>query len=277
MTVCIAAACRDGGYSAIILCTDGKGSLPLGSKDHQKKIHELPCNWRCLAAGREDDIAAFLRLLRAEFKGAGLINETNVELHICEALRKRKDEKADAYTGKNWGMTYSTFLGSKAKFPDPTYASEIEAIKLIAVEVDCIVTGFDEDGVPLIVSAGGDGTVGISSHFAVAGSGSDLALYGLLHRQLTEHEILDFAIYCVYEAKLHAQREAHVNDVTDFYVLHQDGRVSYLLPNGREALENCFKKYGPKSLDENVCLPTGSFQTYTWKPSAAPDPTADET
>ena len=41
MTVCIAASCREGDSWAIVLCADGKGSTPLGSREMMLKVRVL--------------------------------------------------------------------------------------------------------------------------------------------------------------------------------------------------------------------------------------------
>ena len=58
MTVCIAAACRDGSGPKIVLCTDKKSSSSLGSAETARKAVKLAMNWWCLTAGTEADILA---------------------------------------------------------------------------------------------------------------------------------------------------------------------------------------------------------------------------
>lgn len=52
MTVCIAAACMDGDEHAIVVCSDGKGSTPLGSKEQMMKIRLLPHRWEVCTSHR---------------------------------------------------------------------------------------------------------------------------------------------------------------------------------------------------------------------------------
>ena len=114
----------------------------------------------------------------------------------------------------------------------------------------------------MIVQVNGDHGVSIKEDFAVAGSGSYLAQYGLLHRQHYDVQTLDRTIYCVYEAKKYAERVSSVGKITYFVVIQPSSKAVMLTGLGTEELEKLFANYGPHGLnDPDIVLPAGSFTT----------------
>ena len=116
MTVCIAAVCGLPNDPAIVICTDGKGSTALGSKENMLKMRPVFNGWYCLTAGSEDDLIALRYLFKSKLMALPLLDETNVLPAVREAMQERKAQKADEFTQKNWGLTYSAFRKARAIF-----------------------------------------------------------------------------------------------------------------------------------------------------------------
>ena len=190
------------------------------------KIRLLPHEWRCLTAGNDDDVLQLLRFLKKEFFALEYVDETNAIPTIQEAMRLRKEQKANEYTQRKWGLSFADFRKAKDDFPEEEYRSDIAAIGQITIEVDCILAGFVKNGLPLIVQAHGHHGVHIRDDFAVAGEGSYLAQYGLLHRDHYDVYPLNTTVYCVYEAKKYAERVSSVGKSTYFVILRAGPEVS---------------------------------------------------
>lgn len=259
MTVCIAATCRDGEEYAIVLCADAKGSTPLGSKELMMKVRLLPHYWRCLTAGNDDDIIPLLHLFKAAMWKLSSVDETNIIPTIQAAIQARKQQKADEYTQRKWGLSFADFRKARSEFPEEEYRLDISAIGQIPIEADCIIAGFVDGGFPLIVQAHGHGGVHIKEDFAVAGEGSYLAQYGLLHRDHYDIYPLHSTVYCAYEAKKYAERVASVGKETYLGVMKANS-FELITPSGVAELEKSFQKYGPQAFARHeVVLPDGSF------------------
>lgn len=260
----------DANGHAIVLCTDGKGSTPFGSKEWMLKIRAIRPGWRFLTAGNDDDIIPVLHLLRNKFRSLQNIDETNIVSAVTSVLAERKQQKADDYTLRKWGMTFADFRKAKAEFPEEEYRSDIASVGLISVGVDGIVAGFDAHGFPLIVQAHGDHGVQIKEDFAVSGSGSYLAAYGLLHRDHYDVFPLQSTIYCVYEAKRYAERVSTVGKTTYLSIMRPGNRFELLTRSGESYLNGQFEKYGPHTLLKNeIALPDGALSVVESKIESA--------
>src|ERR1700689_503222 len=68
MTVCIAAACKDGGSERLVLCADWRLSGALGSAENYFKIRVLGKKWYALTSGSESEIESLLNHFRNHFR-----------------------------------------------------------------------------------------------------------------------------------------------------------------------------------------------------------------
>jgi hypothetical protein len=252
MTVCIAALCKDeDGVPAIVLCSDNLGSTPLGNKSLIIKTRPLAGTWRIQTAGAEGDLNLLEKLLTRSFRELHGSNEGMDETNVLPAIRaahqELKRQKASEYTQLKWGMTYENFLSSKNKFPDDEYRADVFAIGQIPLRTECLISGFDRYGLPMLVQADGAQGSSIQEDFAVAGEGSLLARSALLARGHHDGASLNETLYYVYEAKRCAERVRSVGDLTQLMVVwpYKNRRV---LTAGFHYLAEKFAKYGPQEI-----------------------------
>jgi len=256
MTVCIAAVCNNiaGGGAKIVLCTDGKASGPVGSKEYAQKSYLLTRRWHCLTSGGDNDLNALLPRLRARLRACSPIDETTIQTVLRLALGDLKLERCNEYTRGHYGMAYADFLrDGKGVFPEDQFRADVFAISNIVPNVECIVAGFTDDGFPMLLLVYGNGSVHIKEEFVVAGEGGYLAEAALLQRQHNDVASLERTLYCVYEAKRHAQRVASVNDVTNMSVLSVEG-FDVVRAAGREYLESIFEKCAPQPIPGSIVI-----------------------
>ncbi len=262
MTVCIAAVCDlvADKEPKIVLCTDGKGSGPLGSKEYVLKDRWLSTRWRCLTAGGDHDLNALISLLRHRLLEMSVVDETNIQGALRKALTDRKLQRSDEFTQGRYGMTYAEFLrDGKATLPEDQFRSDMFSISQIVLDVDCIIAGFLDDGFPILLKIDGSGRAYIEEEFCVAGEGGYLAQSGLIHRQHSDIYGLERTLYCVYEAKCYAERVSSVNDWTHIAVFHRDGRFELLQPEGKAYFKKQYAKYAPQSFGNNQFAIEPSF------------------
>lgn len=262
MTVCIAAVCEIAkGERMLVLCADGKGSSPLGSKEQMLKIRLIAPRWRCLTAGADDEVNAILPLFRKHVGGLNPIDETNIVPAVKAALQERKSQRADEHTQRKWGMSFAEFRRARSEFPEEEYRSDMFAIGQITLDLDCLLCGFLDDNLPMIIQANGTHGVSVCEDFAVAGSGSHLAQYGLLYREHYDSDSFKKTVCSVYEAKRYAERTPNVGKATFLLIVRPDEPACMLHPDGQAHLSNQFDMFGPKPIDEkSIELEDGFFR-----------------
>ena len=246
MTVCIAAVCGAAFDRTIILCTDGKASNALGSKEAMLKDRALAKGWRCLSAGTDFEINSLLPLFEARIRGLAKVDETNIKPAIEGALQERKTQKADQYTRLKWGLSFEEFRKAKAQFPEEEFRADIQAIGAMEIEADCIIAGFLDDGLPMLLQAHGKYGVEIREDYAVAGEGAHLAQSVLMHREHYDFATLPEAIYTVYEAKRYAERVSSVGKMTLLAFFKPAMLPRAISEAGYRYLGERFEEFGPK-------------------------------
>jgi hypothetical protein len=106
-----------------------------------------------------------------------------------------------------------------------------------------------------------DNELDIVTNFSLVGSGAYAAEMALHARKQTANTSLNQALYNVYEAKKIGETSPHVGAKTRMLVLHppdQGSRrltVQLVTPTGENALDELFRKYGPKPMDRWPDLP----------------------
>jgi hypothetical protein len=101
------------------------------------------------------------------------IDEVTIKPALEAALKERKIEKASTLTVAHWGMPYDDFRQSKSQFPDDLFRADMFAISQIDLGIHCIVAGFLDDGMPMLLDVTATGAE-IMDDFAVAGEGAAL-------------------------------------------------------------------------------------------------------
>lgn len=145
MTISIAAECllADRNESCIVLCTDWETSSVFGNAESHFKQRWIYGQWYGLPSGQELDILALVTLLKSHFKAEAKIDETNVTAIIRNALRVRKNEKADALIGAKYGLTYADFISvGKDKFPPELYRDALSEISSLSLRAEFVIAGF---------------------------------------------------------------------------------------------------------------------------------------
>lgn len=254
MTVCIAAVCENivAGDAKIVLCTDGRGSGPLGNKEFTMKDRYLNHRWRYLTAGGDNDLNALEVILKARFANCGPQDETTIQDLLRAALQDLKLARCNEFTQGRYGLSYAAFLrDGKTILPEDQFRSDIFTVANMTLNVDCLVAGFLDDGFPMLLQLDGKGGVNIKEDFAVAGEGAYLAESGLTHRQHIDTIPLPRTLYCVYEAKRYAERISSVNDVTHMSVLSMGG-IELVDKPGKDYLAKLYQKCAPQPIPDEI-------------------------
>ncbi len=195
---------------------------------------------------RSSDILALVTLLKSHFKAEAKIDETNVTAIIRNALRVRKNEKADALIGAKYGLTYADFISvGKDKFPPELYRDALSEISSLSLRAEFVIAGFYGNR-PFLCETSNDGDISPRTDFAVRGDGVHLATSVLLYRDQTGARGLETTLYSVYEAKKYAQRVPGVGQETTISILSPDGPWKQVGDKGRAYLEEQYEKFGPK-------------------------------
>lgn len=264
MTICIAALCDDGPRTTIILCSDMKGSSPLGTTKYAMKESNLGDDWACLGAGSEDEYNAMLSIFIDAFCEKEEKDETNIVPLVRGCLQKRKLEKADEFLIGKWGLSYSDFRKAKSEFPETQWERDMQHVASITLDADFIVAGFLEDGLPMLLETDRHAAVRIRENYCVIGEGTYLAQATLMHRDHTEHDPLARALYCVFEAKKYAERISTVGPDTRFTIFSQGVAPMTLTAKAEAYLADLFARHGPKDLveEEHISVPSDFFEHF---------------
>jgi hypothetical protein len=260
MTVCIAAACKDGNDRAIITCTDWQLSSVMGSAETGLKQRTLNHHWRFLTAGDMSEILALLAIVRRRFNETEDFDETNILTVIRSAAAERKRQKANDFTVGRYGLSYDDFIKfGKEKLPVELFLDGMSSIRDLSLGGEFLFAGFSSDTFQLLVRLDTDFKASLHEDFVTAGEGSYLAASALLHRKHSDVDTLDEAIYAVYEAKKYAERVRSVGTYTSITVFKADGTFRSVSPEGKKKLEAQFFSYGPKDLPNNFSIDKSEF------------------
>lgn len=252
MTVCIAAACREGNEKRIVLCTDARVSSALGSAETGRKCKWLRRGWGCLTAGTEGEIAALVRLYEASFKDDANISASAIDASIKGPLSQRKKALAEEYIRHRFAMSHDEFLQfGKERLPAEVFFDAVQQISKISLEAELIIAGFI-DRTAEIYYTDSQGRARAATHFAIVGEGEYVASSALLRRQQDDFTSLENTIYNVFEAKKLAQAVGSVGQYTFLAVIREDGSVNLTSLEVDRQLEKLFEKYGPPAVPNNL-------------------------
>ncbi len=257
VTICIAAGCSttaDASGNKIILCTDWLASSSLGASDTMLKQRPVGKGWICLGAGVANEILALNSLLQVGIDSENEVDETNIVTIVGNALKARKLQKADEYTVSRYGISYNDFIDiGKEKFPEEIFRRAFLRIESVEIECRLILAGFSE-GFPFILDTDKNCRVSIREDFSAIGEGAYLAQASLLQREYMDIRNIEDALYCIYEAKKHAERVPSVGDYTLISVLSPDGSTVNIAKEAMKALEKHFEELGPKKVPKDISL-----------------------
>jgi len=248
MTICIAAACRDGEGKKIVLCTDNRLSSALGSTDQGKKDKLLPHRWRCLWSGDEPEFLPLLRLYEEQFKYAQDLQATTIDASMQTPLVKRKRQLTDEYVQGRFSLSYDEFLKSgKERLPPDIFHDAVRNISDISLRVELIIAGFIDDDAE-IYSTDRAGKARPANDFAIIGEGEYLAHSVLLRRQQHAHDTLERTIYNLYEAKRFSEAVGSVGATTHIRILAPGKKSKLTSYNVDNQLRALYDSFGPKEV-----------------------------
>lgn len=213
---------------------------------------------RCLIAGCDTEMVAFLVHLSKELSDIAVTDEVTVPVAVRKAITAMKNEKADELLQGRWGMSFSEFRSNRSQIPEDHYRRDMEVVASTRLNGECILVGFDGNGFPLLVQINSDWSVQIQDDFAVVGEGALLAQSVLMHRQHSSVSPLSEALYCVYEAKKYAERVVSVGKYTHLSVYDKDWGSVRLDNKAKAQLEGLFLEYGPKDLPSDIAVDLSS-------------------
>ncbi|MBY0561563.1 hypothetical protein [Hyphomicrobium sp.] len=258
MTVCIALVAGGGRHGKIVTCYDTLASSSLGTKSIMLKDRAVGFDWRCLTAGNEEEINAFVPLLSASMMQAKELDEVTAVPLIQDVLKKRKTQLADELTLSKWGLSFQEFRQSRAQFPDQIYQQHFDEVQRLPLRAEFIVTGFQKTkGVsygPMMIVVRSDWSVSIQEDFCAIGEGSYLATASLMRRHYSDVKAINFGIYCAYEAKKYAESVPSVGTTTGLAIYSSDGPDKTINSGGFAELDKLFSAYGPRDVEADLNL-----------------------
>ena len=251
MTVCIATVCGGSLHPTIVLCSDWKGSSPLGTSETFLKQRRLASNWFCQMSGSEADTLALFRIMRGIFKEEKNVDDANITTIIRKGLATRKLERANEYTYGKFALSYDDFIKiGKEKLPPEIFRDAWVEISNISLRAELLISGFSNN-LPYICQTTDSGQVSLRENFCTIGEGAFLASSVMYHRQIMDYSDFERALYAVFEAKKYAERIASVGTTTALCILEpHEGHIKprYISEKGLDVLEDEYKKRGPKPL-----------------------------
>ena len=260
VSICIAAICNHTGEGGkkIVLCTDWRVSGFLGGAEIRHKQNFIARGFHCLIAGDPREVDAVRLGMKAKFKAAKSINETNLRTLVQEAFYERLAERRNSLAQARFSMTHSDVLQfGKDRLPTEHYIRYLDDSAKIGFDIEFLVTGFGENSDDIIVEAR-QNIISMPDTFACIGEGEFLARASLLRREISSVTELGKALYIVFEAKKAAERVGSVGQKTLLSVIGEDGQRHSIRPVRQEFLEKLYETYGPKPVEE-ISLPSDLF------------------
>ena len=230
MTVCIAVICEDAGAQRIVLCSDTRlDGGESGTNDNNPKIEGLAYGWFSMMSGDNWEQARDLN---------SFIKKRFID-------RQKPQSKADLHR---------TIEAATKDFTSSPFFNKSH--------VELLICGFVEDcAVIATIGAGGPykiPSIGYSSSFAVAGSGTAIANLFLNLRKCVPGDSLARALYCAYEGKKYSENVSTVGPETALIVIGPtpedvfEDVFSYIVigPEKQQELESFRLRYGLQTITE---------------------------
>lgn len=267
MTLCIAAAGEDRGKLRIVISSDWRIENSSSGAEIQDKLYWIGDEWAVLIAGTitraielVDTYAEYFRSLKEK---KIKITDTTLLDHMKKPPIAQKYKIANEYVGALLGMTYKDFLtNGKQILPEKQFEEIIADIQRLDLGCQLLLCSFI-DGAQRIYKVCDDCSVEASEHFAVIGSGSDIAESVLFQRDHEGDLPLSHTLYDVYEAARLGSKAPGVGNQHAISVLippKRGGKISScrVSKKGYRFLDRCFKKFGPKEF-YRLGMPKGSL------------------
>jgi 20S proteasome alpha/beta subunit len=233
LSLCIAATCQWSGPSdpCVVHCCDTAGTRgDIKSEDINKIRTVGGCT--VLLAGNMSHARQLLvectPFIKEYNVGGDDIAITKLHQGLVGAVRLRKRALSTSVLSAELGVTYDeVFNWSQANPGDPTWASAWQRIRSLDMGAELIISTFTDDEAA-ILTIDSSGRVGWADHYAVVGTGSQLAAAFLHQREYHDFMPVDECLYRVLEAKTAAEKNPYVGKETRIVVRTAKG--SYLIP-----------------------------------------------
>lgn len=256
MTLCIAAACKDG---RIVALTDTRMETDYSGSDAGFKWDFVASGWIALLSGNLSKATQAVATIRSVVIDAQF-TRSNVRDKFSEASSAHYEKLCRELIALSLGMPWEQFLTKGKKEIEPeTRRRAWKKIEGLHFDCDLIIFGFVE-GAPHILSVYRDGTVDIEQNFAAIGSGATTAESVLDQRnQNMKVTPIEVTVYHVYEAYALALRaKIHgVGGPPQLQIIKSlgNGKVERRPPSPEltKLLPQWVEKYGPQPVDS---LPT---------------------
>jgi hypothetical protein len=231
MTLCIAAACRHDGQSAVVTCADWQITGPQLAAEDYYKLRHYP-NATIMISGELAAADDFCFDLQEAIKDCNAIAQTDGELEqrvgqylerLRRAARERKRIRAEHQIAMKYGLSLDRFYRKASlQMPKWLYKKIIDEIQEVKLDVYTIVV-YSGDRQLLILRTGPRGGIFWERNYTAIGSGALIANTVLCQ---TPHDSSMSLLNClvrVVTAKASAERDPYVGPNTSLGIILGDG------------------------------------------------------
>lgn len=272
VTTCIAARVI-GNVSALVFCTDMKGSVEWSSAETTYKWIPFG-NFHALISG---PLSAAKEV--AQYCGSALLSlesartQEAVTSALGRGFGKYKASYAERLVQSRFGVSYKEFRErGKSWLPEETYKSLYDEIHNHRSGSEIIIAGFlpfEKDADlknPQISRARRPYIFKVSDEYAITcddfatiGTGGSLAEASLMHRSQSIHHSIPATIYQCYEAKRMSEKAEAVGVKSRIIIVYGNNQAMELQGPGFEILDSHFARLSPQPVDKVEMLSGNYF------------------
>ena len=253
MTLCVAAKCLYQDQQALLMASDWKIEDYVSGSETAHKQGTFPDGWHFMYAGTQARAIELVLSIREHLEQNPLLPPRHISPTLKEAIRKHREKLVDEYIHSQIARSYEWLLNEgRDALPAEYFSQLINSVSSVRLDAQLIICGFYEGDaiIFLIDESGGEPIARPIENFAAIGSGSIIAQSALHHRVHRMETPLKMALYHVYEAKRLGESAPGVGSQTTMTILLADGRNGWLTEWGTLFMQNCYKQYAPKVLEE---------------------------
>ena len=231
MTLCIAAACRHEGQSAVVTCADWQITAPGFAAEDYYKLRHFP-NATIMISGDLGAVDEFCFDMHDVIKDWNVIDKTNGELEqridqyldrLRQAAQNRKRLRAEHHIAMKYGMSLDRFYKKGSKLmPKGIYEKIMTEIEQVNLDVSTIIIYSGESEL-LLLRTGPMGGAFWQRTYVAIGSGATIATTVLCHCPHDKNMPLLECLMRVVFAKTAAERDPFVGRNTSLGIILGDG------------------------------------------------------
>ena len=271
MTLCVAAACREGRKSRIVIATDWRAENYIAGADIQDKLYWVGGNVAVLIASNVSRAVelrdTFSQLFERREKSGKQTNASNVIDVFKTPPIVYKKKLINEYVGLKFGISYKGFLDAVEKGRIPVLVAEDTFADIAKIRPGCcLILAFFLNQRPYIFKIEDDGSLENCDNFASIGSGSYIADAALFQREHEADLPISSALYHVFEAMKLGSIAPGVGKEHTINVLYPQGEKGkevygeVLTHKGIRFMERQFNRVGPKNFLKIPKLPNGCLE-----------------